>query len=390
MCKTSKPKAKVTVIIRVINSITEPTNRTLILLSPYVDQILLIFSGSEKEYLTVTERFIGLPMVKVLWVYSFGYLEPILRDIKDEISNPWLMFLTDRDEPSKSLAESLNELTKGDVSAFMINRIINDSTNHRNIPSWLKGYLTPGWKKGYIPVLYKRDKIVISEIIHNPHKIQGKVEFLNPSAYYILREYSSRDMESDRVFLDHWIEKEKRYILIEMFETRKSRASVLSLLTYFIPFLNKFIPEHKYVRFLSKELSIIEYILFELLRSFSWGKIGLDPYQKVKISTIKDTKKVNVMGFYISEFLRKRNNEEKLTKFLKMESSIVRKENNVFNDLIIVKNSEIIFIKHLMKRFVEINKEWSGLDMDHLVDYVQFFLNINAEKYMPKDQSLVE
>lgn len=382
MSVISEVPAKVTAIIRSVNKISTAAEITISLLSHYVDQILILFSGPETECSSISKRYESDNVISVIRVYSFGYVEPILVEIKDKIRNHWMMFLTDRDIPSIDFLKSLGTLILRDVSGFMIKRIIDDNTPKRNIPLWLKEYLKPGFRSVFIPLLYRTDKIVISEVIHTSHKILGKIEYLNPDLHYVSRSYTTGDMETDEVFMNHWIEKEARYIFIEMFETRKSRIAAFAKIVENIPLLKNVKFKHEYHKFLFSELSNFEYIIFELIRSFSMGSIRLTPYQKVKIRTIKNTRKFNSIGFFISEFLRTKN--ENLIGFLNMHSAEIGPDRNDFNDLAIVEGSEYAFIKRLLDRFMETNGGWNNTEVEMVITQVKHYLKINVDKYMPQ------
>ena len=382
MLNTSKQIARITVIIRSVNKISIPADSNIRMLSLRVNQILVLFSGTEEEYISVLRKYEQFEAVNIVWTYSFGYLEPIYMGVWDQIRNPWLMIMTDRDVLSDSFLESLNKLTENEVDGYMAERIITHSKANKPIPSWLNYYLKPGFKHNYMPVLYKKESVRISEVIHTLYKIIGKAEFLNPLNYYISRNYTTKDMESIRTFVDHWVEKEKRYIFIEMFETRKSRAGAICKILTSIPFLRGFHFKKSHGKLLSLELSKIEYYIFELIRSLSMGYMGLNAYQKVKLETIKKTRKINSVGFATSEFLRCYNSG--IINFLNMESSVVDSKKTDFLDMVVVQDSEVSFIRHLLKRFKENDNRWYELDIDGVIHCVQSSLENNINKYMPK------
>jgi hypothetical protein len=290
--------------------------------------------------------------------------------------------MTDRDVLSDSFLESLNDLTENEVDGYRAVRTITHNNSNQTIPSWLKDYIKPGFKHNYIPVLYKKENVRISEVIHTLFKIIGKAKFLDPLKYYISRNYTTKDMECNRTFVDHWVEKEKRYIFIEMFETRKSRGAAIYKILASIPLLSSFHFKKSDGKFLSLELSKIEYYIFELIRSLSNGYIGLNAYQKVKLETIKETRKINSVGFAVSEFLRYYNCG--IINFLNMESSVVDFEKTDFLDMAVVQDSEVAFIRHLLKRFKETDNGWNELDIDGVIHCVQSSLEKNTNKYMPK------
>lgn len=382
MPNVSKLPANVTAIIRCVNKISAPAEHTINLLSHHVNQIMILFSGSEVEYASLSSKYESNKVICVFWVYSFGYLEPIIAGVKDKIINQWIMLFTDRDIPSEAFLQSLNMLIQKDVSGFMVQRVLEDDTAKRNIPSWLRYYLRPGFRRSYIPLLFRKDKVLISEIIHDLPKIIGKSEKLDPELYNVRRAYVVKEMENDETFVNHWIEKEVRYIFIEMFETRKSRAGAIDKIIGNVLFLRKIKIKSHYRSFLYSELSNFEYIIFELLRGFSMGSIGLTPYQKVKIKTIKDTRRFNSIGFFVSEFLRTKS--ESLITFLNMQSPVIDTHRNDLDDMALVEDSEYAFIKRLLIRFMETREGLNNIDIDKLIAQVKSFLTTNVDKYMPR------
>lgn len=381
MSDSFKQLAKITVIIRSVNTISIPADKMIRLLSLRVDQILLLFSGSRDEYVSAVKKYKLLTPVNIIWTYSFGYLEPVISGVFCLIRNSWLMVLTDRDVLSDFLLDSLIDLTHHDVDGFFIERIVTVNINDVYIPSWLKYFIKPGFKHNFMLMLYKKEKVVMSEVIHKPRKIFGKVEYLDPSKYYVSRNYVAGDMENDKTFLYHWIEKEKRYIFIEMFETRISRAAAIGKVLEFVPFFSNFKFKKNLGNFLLSELSKFEYYIFEFIRNLAIGYIGLNAYQKVKLGTIKETRNINAIGFATSEFLRSACIE--IMNFLKMESTVVNFEMKNFQDMAVVKDSEIAFIKHFLNKYRESVNRWDKIDIDKVIYFVKSSLENNVRKYMP-------
>ena len=381
MNENSDLPANVTVIIRCVKKISLPAEFAINLLSQRVNQILILFSGSEIEYKFSSSKYQNSGVIEVVWVYSFGYLEPIMSSIYKKIRNQWMMVLTDRDIPSEEFVNSLNMLIQQKVNGFLVQRVLDDDTAKRNIPSWLKYYTKPGFKYSFTPLLYRKNNVVISEIIHEPPKIIGKTQKLDSSSYYVRRVYTADDMENDETFVDHWITKELRYIFIELFETRKSRIGAIQKIIEYIPILRKKRIKKSYHNFLNSELSNIEYVIFEFFRSLSMGSFGLTPYQKVKLETIKETRKFNTLGFLTSEFMRTKN--ESLIDYLTMGSSLIDKNEN--NDMTLVEGSEFAFIKRLLIKFKETKEDLDYTDVDQLISKVKKSLNVNANRYMPRN-----
>ena len=112
------------------------------------------------------------------------------------------------------------------------------------------------------------------------------------------------------------------------------------------------------------------------------GSIGLTPYQKVKIKTIKDTRRFNSIGFFVSEFLRTKS--ESLITFLNIQSPVINTHRSDLDDLLSVKDSEYAFIRRLLIRFIETSKESNNIDVDKLITQVKHFIYINADKYMQR------
>ena len=371
----------ITTIIRAVNKVSHSTERTIDILLPYVDQILILFSGKEDEYLSLTDRYKNFDSIEILWVYSFGYGEPILLDIKDRLKNPWMMFLTDRDIPSDTLLKSLPYLTQRDVDGYIIERIWDENIENRNMPRWLKDMIGAAYHQGSV-LLCKKDKIVISEVIHTPYTVQGKIEFLDPARYYVVRSYDLEDMESDETFVSHWIEKESRYLLIEMFETRKSRAGALAKIIEKVPLGKDLGFRLPHWKFLYSELSNFEYSIFELRHIRFHGFSGLTMYSKIKLRTIKEIKKINAIGFLTSEFLRAGN--IRLVNFLNLQSSVIDTNRSDFEDMAVVTDSEVAFIKHFLSKFIEYRGEIGNVDINGLVEKVKSCLENNINRYFPR------
>ena len=90
----------ITVIIRIVNKLTDTALRSINLLAGHVDEVVLLFSGNKNALITVKQQFSNFNKVKVWWVYNLGFPEPIWKAILDHIKNPWMIILTDRDVPS--------------------------------------------------------------------------------------------------------------------------------------------------------------------------------------------------------------------------------------------------------------------------------------------------
>ena len=380
-----KQKLPICVIFRVINKINEITGNNIDILKEKVNQILILFSGSEDVYTYLKQKYNSFTNIEVYWTYNFSYPEPVINGILNEVKSEWILHLFDRDKLSGKLIESLESLISQEVEGYMIRRDVDDFKTRKNIPLWLDSFLRKGFNKkfSFVPILYKREAIEISDILHTQYKIHGKILYLNDKDYYVTQVYNSRDTQNDSNFINHWIEKEKRYIFIELFITRKSRAAALSKIMSSIPINQKFKmnPIKLSSKFFNSELTYFEYKIFEFIKSLSWGKIGLSPYQKIKIETIKQTRDINSIGFFISEDLR--INKRKIIELLNLKSSIVAIDREEFKDLINPQNTEVTFITHLLNSVNKSIFSGSTVDVIEIIQRTQEVLSEKMKKYMP-------
>ena len=382
--ETTKP-APVSLILRTVNKINLITKKNIELLYGMVNQILILFSGTESEFFAIKNYYESYRDLEVIWVYSFGYPEPVINGVFNKIKNEWIMHLFDRDVPSKDLVTSLNYLTNLNYDGFMIKRTVDMLGNRKNLPKWLDDLLTPGFRRSFnfVPILYKKDTIDISDILHTQYKIRGKVSYLDENKYYVTQTYNVKETNNDDTFIEHWKEKEKRYIFIELFITRKSRLGALSKIIGVLPLLDRINLDYlnSKSKFFNSELTNFEYLLFEIIRNLSWGKIGLNPYQKVKLTTLRETRKINTTGFLISEYLRIYN--KRIIDILNIESSIVKNGNGKHKQLINTKDTEIIFVECLLKNFLNLIKKEDTININETVQEIQRKLSKNVEKFMP-------
>ncbi len=376
-------KNSISVLIRVVNEISKPSEYLLPKIIDYCGEIILIFSGTEEKYLEISRRYQQFEKIKIFWVYSIGYSEPIVNLMMEKISGEWVLNLLDRSLPSSSLIESLPRLVNSKADAYCIYRYMGKYEN-RDIPKWLLYFIQDGRRKTFQCNLSRKEVTRYSEIIHGGYKIKGRKVKLNPVIYNIERSYNLGDLNDINSFINHWVEKESRYILIEMFQTRMSRKDVISL------FLNKMrlSDNHKLIfkgkSLLSKELSFYEYSLYALIGNFFNGKLGLSLYDRVKVNTIRDLKKYKKFLFDISQYLRSLEEREvKILEFIGMTSVLVCKKDQNFGDLIRPENSELYFIRHVLKKFIQLDDRYKDIDIDDVTYEIQTILNDNVSRFAP-------
>ena len=377
--------APVSLILRTVNKINLIIENNIELLYGKVNQILILFSGTESEYFAIRKYYESYKDLEVIWVYSFGYPEPAINGVFNKIKSEWIMHLFDRDTPSKDLVASLNYLTNLNYDGFMIKRTVDSFENRKNLSKWLVEFLAPGFRKkfNFVPILYKKDVIDISDVIHTQYKIRGKILYLDQNRYYVTQTYNVKETKNDDTFIEHWREKEKRYIFIELFITRKSRLAALSKIIESLPLLDRINLDclSSKSKFLNSELTNFEYVLFEMIRNLSWGKIGLNVYQKVKLATLRETRKINTTGFLISEYMRIHN--KKIIEIFNIKSSIVTNENSICKQLINTKDTEILFVECLLENFLNLINKENSININETVQEIQRKLSKNVEKFMP-------
>jgi len=375
----------ITVIIRIVNKLTDTALRSINLLAGHVDEVVLLFSGNKNALITVKQQFSNFNKVKVWWVYNLGFPEPIWKAILDHIKNPWMIILTDRDVLSDGFLNWTDDFPIKDVDGYLCVRRFG-SLDYKNLPEWLVRYIKDS-KASYQAYLYRKEKVHISGIIHTPYKVQGNLVYLNPENYYVIRTYSPEDLNNPRKFVEHWIEKERRYIFIELFTRRMTRLSALNKILEGIPILRNHEIALPQGPFFSKELTHFEYIIFEWIRSLSMKRIGLDVYQKIKINTLKNMKDHNTLELKLSELFRQLDGD--IVNYLGMKSIFVDESDNDFVELIDPKEAEVSFIRILLKNLIRSSPE-KNIDVDSMmarinsyIDEVRKELDINVRKYMP-------
>jgi len=369
----------ITVIIRIVNKLTDTAIRSINLLAGHVDEVILLFSGNKNALITVKLQCSNYNNVKVWWVYNLGYAEPIWKAILDHIKNPWMIILTDHDVPSDGFLNWTDDFPSRDVDGYLCYRRFG-SLDYKNLPEWFVRYIKKDSKASYQPYLYRKEKVHISGIIHTLFKVNGNLVYLNPENYYVIRTYSPEDLNDPRKFVEHWIEKERRYIFIELFTRRMTRRSAMNKIFEGIPILRNHEIAFPRGSFFSKELTHFEYIIFELIRSLSMKRIGLDVYQKVKINTLKNMKGHNTLELKLSELFRQLDGD--IVNYLGMKSIFVDESDNDFVELIDPKEAEVSFVRILLKKLIRSSPE-KNIDVDPYIDEVRKELDINVRKYMP-------
>jgi len=370
---------RITVIIRIVNKVTDTALHSINLLAGHVDEIVLLFSGNEHSFITVKQQFSNFSNVKVWWVYNFGYTEPILIAILNHIKNPWMTFLTDHDLPSEGFLNWIDNFPTKDVDGYFCHRVFY-SLDYKNLPEWLERLLNEDRKSSFQAYIFRREKAQFSGIIHTPVKVKGNLVYLNPENFYIRRTYSAEYLSNPKELVKHEMEKQKRYIFIELFTRRMTRLSALNKIFEGIPILRNHEIALPRGPFFSKELTHFEYIIFELIRSLSMKRIGLDVYQKIKINTLKNMKDHNTLELKLSELFRQLDGD--IVNYLGMKSIFVDESDNDFVELIDPKEAEVSFIRILLKNLIQTSPE-KNIDVDSYIDEVRKELDINVRKYMP-------
>ena len=212
-------------------------------------------------------------------------------------------------------------------------------------------------------------------IIHRPHLIVGKKVFLDPSIYYIKHTFDGE------YSLYSQIEKIKRYIFIEMFETRKSRAYAITKILETIPHLSSLKSIAKKVgefRFFTSEMSWYEYIIYDLVGNFR-GSVSLTVYQRIRNETLRKMKKYRRFTFDLSRCL---NNSPSVQEFIGMSRVFIEKERREFEDLISPRGSELAFAKHLINTFTGVSKNYKDVKSEEVIVYIHNVLNKAIYKYL--------
>jgi len=373
---------RITVIIRIVNKVTDTALHSINLLAGHVDEIVLLFSGNEHSFITVKQQFSNFSNVKVWWVYNFGYTEPILIAILNHIKNPWMTFLTDHDLPSEGFLNWIDNFPTKDVDGYFCHRVVY-SLDYKNLPEWLERLLNEDRKSSFQAYIFRREKAQFSGIIHTPVKVKGNLVYLNPENFYIRRTYSAEYLSNPKELVKHEMEKQKRYIFIELFTRRMSRLSVLYKFLQVFPTFRNHQIAFRQGSFFSRELTHFEYIILELLYSLQAKRIGLDLYQKVKLGTLKNVKgHHNSLELKLSELFRQLDGD--IVNFMGLKSIFVNKSDNDFAELIDPKEAEVSFIRILLKDLIGKSTE-KKIDVDSYIDEVRKELNANVRKYMPLD-----
>ena len=372
----------ISILIRVINDISKPSEILIPKLTNYCEEVILIFSGTEEKYLDISKRYQQIEKIKILWVYSIGYSEPLLNLIIKNISSSWVMFLTDREVISSSLIDSLPELVNTSADAYCIYRVL-EKYEDLVIPKSLLFITQEGRMKMFTCRLSRKEITRYNEIIHRDIKIKGKRIRLDPFSYSINRLYDVEDIRNSKDFIIHWLEKIKRYMFIEMFETRMKRGDLLTLIMKKMGTSNDYRSIFQSKAVFSRELTHYEYALYFLIRNFFNGKLGLNFTDKARINAIKGTIEHSKLLFDVSQYLQSLEEREmNVLEFIGMKSIFVCKEDQVFSDLIRPENSERNFIRHILKNFIELNDEYRDIDIDNVIEQVQTLIDYNIRSLL--------
>ena len=269
----------VTAVIRVVGQISLTRLRIVQKLLSVVREILIVYSGDAETFSLLSNFFYEQHKIRCIRVYSFGYMEPILTFIFKLINTTWIILFTETEDPSDDLIKEIPELICKDIDIYFISR----KTFFKNdeIPSWVKELYMTSFK----PVLFKKSNLKICDIIHKPYEIKGKTEYLDPKKYYLTHTF-----QSDYSLLNVK-EKIRRYILIELFTTRRSRF------LFFIKFADRIgiLSNKNSMKKNYSEMSILGYVLYDILANIYGKYFGLTIYQKIRIKAIKKLKKENKM-----------------------------------------------------------------------------------------------
>jgi hypothetical protein len=376
----NRPDGKITVVIRVVHTLTDASIITIKNIHDHVDEIIVLFSGTGDQLTTVRERLAIFSNVHTWWVYNFGYVEPILYEIINYIKNPWVIILTDHDVPSYEFLKWIDNFPTREADGYLCYRKFG-SLNYKILPEWLVQYIKKDRKVSYQPYIFRREKIHISIIIHTPFRVKGNLIYLNPKKYYVSRSYSSEDLSDPEKFVKHWIEKEKKYIFIELFTKRMTRLSALNKIIEAVPILRNHLPVLYQRSFFIKEMTHFEYVIFELIRSISMKRVGLDVYQKIKLETMKNLKDHNSLELRLSELFRKLDGG--IVNHMGLKSVLINELNRDFVDLVDPKEPEVTFIKNLLKSPLFPFAQENNFDIDRYIEEVKKELDANVKKYMP-------
>lgn len=371
---------KITALIAVVHTLTDAAFHTINLLHDHVDEIIVIFSGTGEQLTSVRGKLALFSNVHTWWVYNLGYLEPKLKAILNHIKNPWLMILTDHDVPSDEFLNWIDDFPTKNVDGYLCYRRFG-SIDYKNLPEWLVQYIKKDREGSYQAYIFRREKIYISGIIHTPYSVKGNLINLSPKNYYVSRTYSSKDLRCPRKFVEHWIEKERRYIFIELFTKRMTRLSALNKIIEGVPILRNHLTALPNRAFFLKELTHFEYVIFELIRSLSMKRIGLDVYQKIKLDTMKNLKDHNSLELRLSELFRQLDGD--IVNYLGLKSILVNESNKDFIEQVDPKEPEVSFIKILLKSLLLPSDQENNFDLDRYIGEVRKELDVNVKKYMP-------
>ena len=211
-------------------------------------------------------------------------------------------------------------------------------------------------ENSFKPILFKRKSIKIIDIIHRPFEFNGKIKYFKLEKYFINHVFG-QDYNTQKA-----VEKIKRYILIELFETRRSRN------LWFRKFIEKLgiRPGTSALMKLNGEMSIFEYYLYDLLINIMSKYFSITMYQKIRINVIKSLKRFRTLSsltYLISQEISK---AESVIKYLGIEDTkmLVDADNVQLRKLENLKDSEYAFLFLLTSRFLKLNPEYDECTYD--------------------------
>ncbi len=338
----------ISAIIRLVGDLKETTERLITLLSSVGIEVIITYSGTDVDYFELVKKYQPIKTIKILRVYSFGILEPVIPFALDSAVNPWIMIFTDTEYISEELVNSLGSILKSDADAYYIQKrtiFINEK-----IPNWIRELYTDSFRL----MVFKKEAVEINEIIHQPYRVYRKGSYLDPSKFYISHIFDY-DYTAEAVK-----EKIKRYIMIEMFETRKSISYVLRKLLEKVKTryaTNRDVIGYKGLS--QRELSYFEYKIYDLVSNLLSGKIGLTDYQKIRNKSLRNLRKDKYAKEVTFQISQKVQSTGSVLKFLGLSYSDVEVRNGA-SPLVGMESpsgSEEKFVTLLVKRYFKLNGE---------------------------------
>ena len=340
-------KARVTAIVRMTDS-SEPKTKMILELSKYVDEIIIPFSGTEHQYEEVRREFSRVEEIKVFRTISIGYPEPIIERIGKESRNKWILYLIDTEIPSIDFLRNLIYLTLSDFSVLNVMRI--PKYKKEDVPAWRQKQYT----SNYRPIFFDKEKTHWGDIIHEAPRTHGKILWLDPKAGLV---YHTTDFSYTAN-----VEKNRRYLLIEMFSRRKGRERYLE---FFKKLYGKELNFNLKPRFLTSEYSLLEYGLESLLSSFLFRDRAIDEYNQIRIQILRRLKKYRDLTFEISRDVTSYGD---LLEYAGIRNIYVKDLDSSLEGLFIPKGSDEVFVRLLIEAFSKRNSR--EIDVDDVMTEV--------------------